>query len=49
MRGQLNIVTPEEFKAWGDEMSELAKRSHDPDDPGANWGWPWEADAEDQG
>lgn len=49
MRGQLNIVTPEEFKVWGEEMSELAKRAHDPEDPEANWGWPWEADAEDQG
>jgi hypothetical protein len=30
-------------------MTEIGKRSFDPKDPEANWGWPWEADADDNG
>ena len=49
MRGQLNIVSPAEFKVWETQMTETAKRAFDSGDPEANWGWPWEADAEDNG
>jgi len=49
MRGQLNILSPEQFKVWETEMTEIGKRSFDPKDPDANWGWPWEADADDNG
>ncbi len=49
MRGQLNIVSAQDFNAWETQMTEIAKRSFDPGDPEANWGWPWEADAENSG
>jgi cytochrome c oxidase subunit 2 len=49
MRGQLNVLSPADFAAWEIEMTEIGKRSFDPKDPEANWGWPWEADADDNG
>ena len=46
MSGVLKILTPEDYAAWEEEQGEIARRSYDPDDPEANWGWPWGADAD---
>lgn len=45
MRGQLTILSPEDYAAWESEQTDIARRAFDPDDAEANWGWPWDADA----
>jgi cytochrome c oxidase subunit 2 len=41
MKGQLTVYSPEEYAAWLSNASEIAKRSYDPDDKEAHWGWEW--------
>ena len=41
MKGQLTILTPEEYRSWHDKMSGIAVRAFDEKDKGAQWGWKW--------
>ena len=41
MKGKLTVLPPEEFKAWAEEASKLARQTYDPNDSAANWGWDW--------
>jgi cytochrome c oxidase subunit 2 len=41
MKGLLSVLSPDEYKKWADEASINAKRTYDPDDAAAHWGWEW--------
>ena len=41
MRGSLTVLPPDAFATWVAQASALSRRSYDPDDVGAHWGWEW--------
>jgi cytochrome c oxidase subunit II len=41
MKAKLTVLPEAEFKAWATEASINAKRSYDPEDKSAHWGWEW--------
>jgi cytochrome c oxidase subunit II len=41
MRGQLTVLAPEAYATWAAQASALSGESFDPNDKGAQWGWPW--------
>jgi cytochrome c oxidase subunit II len=41
MRGQLTVLAPEAYTAWADQASALSRRTYDPEDTRAHWGWEW--------
>jgi cytochrome c oxidase subunit 2 len=41
MRGQLSVLDPESYASWAAEASALSRRSYDPQDLPAHWGWEW--------
>ena len=43
MRGQLTVLSPEDYAAWaGRGLGACRARAFDPDDKAAHWGWDWE-------
>jgi cytochrome c oxidase subunit 2 len=43
MKGNLTVLSPEEFKVWAADQSAIAARGYDPKDVEAHWGWDWRA------
>jgi cytochrome c oxidase subunit II len=41
MRGQLTVLSEGDFAAWATQASALSAEAFDPNDKGAQWGWPW--------
>ena len=43
MKGQLNVLSPEEFQVWLGQASADSMRRYDANDTEAHWGWDWES------
>jgi cytochrome c oxidase subunit II len=41
MRGQLVVLSEPDFAVWAAQASALSSEAFDPNDKGAQWGWPW--------
>jgi cytochrome c oxidase subunit II len=41
MKGTLIVLSPEDYAAWLKEASANSALAFDPEDTGAQWGWPW--------
>ncbi len=41
MRGELVVLSTEEFSSWLAKAAELSLRAYDDNDSLAKWGWPW--------
>jgi cytochrome c oxidase subunit 2 len=44
MRGVLTVLPPERWREWLAAAEADARRSYDPDDKEAHWGWEWRTD-----
>ncbi len=42
MRGQLTVLSKNDFDAWASQASALSQRAYDPQDKAAQWGWDWD-------
>lgn len=42
MKGQISVLSVEDFDAWYHQASENAVASFDPNDAAGHWGWDWE-------
>jgi cytochrome c oxidase subunit 2 len=42
MRGQLTVLSSQDYAAWLEQSSQLARRGYDPEDKSAHWAWNWE-------
>jgi cytochrome c oxidase subunit 2 len=43
MRGFLEVLSAEDFRAWQAHAESISLRSDDPEDHESRWGWPWRA------
>jgi cytochrome c oxidase subunit 2 len=41
MRGELTVLSQQDFDLWASQASALSQRGYDPEDVKAHWGWPW--------
>ncbi len=44
MRGILTVLTPAAYQEWLSTVEADARRSYDPDDADAHWGWAWRSE-----
>ena len=41
MKGQITVLSKEDYARWADEASKNSARLFDENDKDAHWGWDW--------